>query len=295
MGIGMKYILIGSNSTMAIDFAKYLDDLGFIVIGVSNGNNINPYLQQFHCATNPEIYELLSSIIEGATIVYFAWRSPNRTNRGLETYSENLSIYDLQNYLSLVPLLNANKFVFISSAGAIYGSSNSMNFEDSPLLPVTKYGKEKLEAELLLSQSIPEDKLLVCRVTNPYGFYIPPKKGIGFVDRALFTALDEGFVNVFGSGVIERDYIHIQDVCMAIFDLVELNLSGVFNISSGMHFKIIDLARHIQQRVKNCQIRIINVQESPIKTCKVSNNKLINFAPLKLSNLYNYIDDYIET
>lgn len=289
-----KYILIGSNSSMAVDFAKYTRELGFYVIGVSNGKNINPYINEFLSTKESETHEFLTNLVEEAIIIYFAWHSPKRTKKGFETYQENLSIYDVQSYLSQIPLLKIRKFVFISSAGAIYGSSNSLNLEDSQIIPVTQYGKEKLKAEFLLIKNISKDKLLICRVTNPFGFHILPKNGIGFIDQSINTALENGSVNVFGSGAIERDYIHIRNVCEAICGLVELNLFGIFNICSGSQFTIYNLASIIKSKIKDCEINFIKVKESPIKTCKVSNQKLLNYLDIKMTNVYDYVEGYIE-
>jgi UDP-glucose 4-epimerase len=59
------------------------------------------------------------------------------------------------------------RFVFISSGGAIYGETDGQAAEDSPALPMSHYGRNKLEAERVLRAT--GISYAILRPANIYG------------------------------------------------------------------------------------------------------------------------------
>ena len=285
----LKFLLIGANSNMAIEFARFATESGHVVEGVSQNKCRNQYLASFYSSEDFLFSDKMHTLIKDKIIIYFAWRSPKRTNDGQESYSDKLSIFDLQNYLEKIDSSEIKKMIFISSAGAIYGSIKEEQNELSNLNPITAYGIEKLRAERLLFRAINQKKLLICRVTNPYGFRSPPQNGIGFIDHALQSALNNGIINVFGSGKIERDFIHIDDFSRAIFSLENNNQYGIFNICSGKPKKIIDLAVFMSRSVLGSRIEFTKVEDPKIKFCRINNEKLLRIINFEMEDVEAYL------
>lgn len=285
-----RFILIGSNSSLAIEFATYLHATNAYIIGISNGENINPVLDEFYTPVEFANEIQKNNLLAIEIVIYFAWRSPKRTDGGEDTYEVAESLADLKFYLDVFKGKMLNKFLFLSSGGAVYGNIDGIASEETITFPITQYGNEKVHAEHILKSHFATEKLLICRVSNPFGFRNLPKNGIGFVDIALRTAQKSQYVNVFGTGQIERDFIHISNVNEFIYGLIDKDAFGTFNVASGNSYKIIDVARFIQGHVPDCEIRFIPVKDSPVKACRLDNTKVLNLVPLSIINVLDWIE-----
>ena len=204
------FIIIGSNSAIAKEFSCYVASRGHHVIGISKRDNSNIYLNDFYLSDDKKVRDILSNLSGNEIILYCAWRSPNRSKDGEEIYEKETSLTELYSYLDLINIDNLNRFIFISSAGAVYGDNNEINKENLSTKPITHYGKDKLSAEKILKKLEPKLKLIICRVTNPYGFMTLPENGIGFIDHAIYSAISNKQINIFGTGNVMRlSLIHI--------------------------------------------------------------------------------------
>lgn len=285
-----RYIIVGSNSALAVEFSSFLSSLGVYLIGVSKSKNKNPYLSKTYTPFQFTKFVSGNNLTQADVLVYFAWQTPNRSEVGTETYQESQSLLDLQYYLNALSQKCYRKFVFISSAGAVYGNSSSINTEECQPMPLTQYGIEKVSAERMLCQEILAEKLLICRISNPYGFKTLPDSGIGFIDRAMHGIRQNHQVDVFGSGIVERDFIHLLNLNQSIYSLIQENTKGIFNIASGNSYKIIDVAKYMQSKF-NCAIRYIQIDDSPIIKCSLSILKLEKIYKNVPINLFNWLDD----
>lgn len=285
------FIVIGSNSAIAKEFSCYVSSLGHHVIGISKKGNKNVYLNEFYLSDDKRVKDILGNLSGNEVILYCAWRSPKRSKNGEEVYEKETSITELFYYLDLINIDNLNRFIFISSAGAVYGDNNKINKEDLSANPITDYGKEKLSAEEILKKLEPKLKLIICRVTNPYGFMTLPENGIGFIDHAIYSALSNKQINIFGTGKVLRDYIHIFDVCSYIFMLSQQEVNGIFNVGSGKSIKIIDIALLIQDKFSNTEIKYFQVNDSPIKKSIIDIKKLRNIINIPTIDFRDWIED----
>ena len=46
-----------------------------------------------------------------------------------------------------------------------------------------------------------------------------------------------------------RDFIHIDDVCTAIYKILKKNFTGPINICSGKKINLMDIAKHISKKI----------------------------------------------
>ncbi|MBI20427.1 MAG: hypothetical protein CMB73_07635 [Euryarchaeota archaeon] len=107
---------------------------------------------------------------------------------------------------------NGVRLLFISTVCAYGNNGCEIQSESSPLVPTEIYAKSKADAENLLS-SIPN---LDYRIIRPATFY-----GIGMretlvIKKFLESSLNDGHIEIHGSGEQTRCYTHVNDVTSAI-------------------------------------------------------------------------------
>ena len=130
-------------------------------------------------------------------------------------------------------LTQATRILHVSSGGAVYGEVAEGYFaqEKDSLMPKSKYGvyHAKLEDKLLSSDL--SSRLVVARLTNPYGPDQPLRRGQGLIAHVIRSVRDDEPLRVFGNAT--RDYVHIDDVAAGMWNLAESEITGPINVGSG--------------------------------------------------------------
>lgn len=166
------------------------------------------------------------------------------------------------------------RIIFTSSGGTVYGEQGPVlsHKESDHLLPICSYGAQKtsIEAFLNVYRHVHKMKILVARVSNPYGFDARKNRSQGIIPIFL-RALSEGRgISLFGDTV--RDYIHIDDVIDAMVKLSCYEGHGcIFNIGSGKGVSLHCLVRLIERLA---QKEFISIQHQQIRDCDVDANIL---------------------
>lgn len=171
------------------------------------------------------------------------------------------NIFDLKfNVIPTITLLNVMKnhnvknIVFISSGGAVYGD-NTLNEnghnENDVLFPKSAYGVSKLVIEkyLYLYSSLYGFKVLITRLSNPYGPYHYSQKQ-GVINIALEKARRGESLEIWGDGNGAKDYIYITDFCKILFLLLKKDIENycVLNVGSGMLLTVNDIVENIKEK-----------------------------------------------
>jgi dTDP-glucose 4,6-dehydratase len=137
------------------------------------------------------------------------------------------------------------RFIQVST-DEVYGSwDHGFAPEDAPLEPSSPYSASKAGADLLVqSYGVTFDyHAVITRCTNNYGPYQFPEKVIPLFVTNL---LDGAKVPLYGDGLNERDWLHVEDHCAAIHFLVDGGVAGeVYNISADKQLSNIDLTHKI--------------------------------------------------
>lgn len=129
------------------------------------------------------------------------------------------------------------RIVFVSSAGTIYGRSKQIPTpETAPLEPITAYGISNLaiEKNLALYEHRYGLDFRVLRVTNAFGPFQIAHKRQGLLAVLICQALRNEPIEIWGDGLIVRDFIFVDDVLDAL-EVVARDQSSarIFNIGSG--------------------------------------------------------------
>ncbi len=136
-----------------------------------------------------------------------------------------------------------NTIVNASTGGAILGEVTPPVNEEIAANPASPYGASKLAAEgycSAFSQSYGMSAVSL-RFSNLYG---PFSRNKGSVVSAFIRNIKEqGKITVFGDGEQTRDYLYIQDLVQGIANAIDSNVSGVYQLGSGIPTSINELIR----------------------------------------------------
>jgi UDP-glucose 4-epimerase len=134
--------------------------------------------------------------------------------------------------------------VFASSGGAAYGEPVvAPQTEEHPFAPMSPYGCAKLSVEHYLGfyRQVHGLRTVALRYGNVYG---PRQKRHGEAGVvAIFAGkmLAGEPVTINGSGLQTRDYVFVEDVVRANLAVSESDLSGAFNVGTGVETSVVDL------------------------------------------------------
>ena len=120
------------------------------------------------------------------------------------------------------------------STDEVYGSIvNGSWTEDSPLLPNSPYSASKASGELLARSYNRTHGIdvVITRCSNNYGTHHFPEK---LIPLFITNVLEGRKVPVYGSGENVRDWLHVDDHCRGIYQVLMNGRSGeVYNIGGG--------------------------------------------------------------
>src|SRR3954462_6627422 len=141
------------------------------------------------------------------------------------------------------------RFIQIST-DEVYGSvAEGSSRESDELRPRNPYSASKAGADRLAysywaTYQVP---VIITRASNNYGPNQFPEKVIPL----FFTNLiDDIPVPLYGDGLNERDWLHVDDHCRGVDLLIERGAPGeVYNIGGGNHVRNVDLTHRILELV----------------------------------------------
>lgn len=134
------------------------------------------------------------------------------------------------------------RFVFISSGGAVYGDvapDRPAREEDLPA-PLSPYGIHKLAAEHHVARS--GLSFGVARLANVYG---PGQRSDleGGVVAIFAERIGNGLgLEIHGTGDQSRDFVHVDDVVAALDSMLHSERTGIWNVGTGRATTIVELA-----------------------------------------------------
>lgn len=150
------------------------------------------------------------------------------------------------------------------STDEVYGSRVEGSFtETDALSPSSPYSASKAAADLLVNAYFVTYRLevTVTRSTNNYGPNQHPEK---LVPKLITNALMRKPLPIYGSGENVRDWIFVEDNCIAIHTVLEKGGSGeVYNVAGGQEKKNLDIAREILRRLSLPETMITLIEDRP--------------------------------
>ena len=192
-------------------------------------------------------------------------------------------------------LKNKNKLIYLTTnSGYGVGEKNKFCDEDSPLNPISLYGKTKCDAE---REVLKYKNTIAFRLATVFGSSFRMRSDL-LVNNFAETAIKKKKLSIFEPH-FRRNYIHVRDVVKAIiFSIQNFNKlrSNIFNLGlSSANITKIQLAKKMQKKVKNLKINISKNKKDPDQRDYFVSNKKIEKKGFKASiSLDNGIDEMLE-
>lgn len=150
------------------------------------------------------------------------------------------TVNSTKDLLEFIRLHNKNAKLIYASSAAVYGDNHSKKIKETNCTePISKYGKNKLEAEQLCREYSEKYNLdiKVIRFFSVYGEGL--KKQVLWDFSNKLKHLEESEIKCFGTGEELRDFTHISDVLNFINIVINQSKSfDIFNCGTGQACKI---------------------------------------------------------
>ena len=196
---------------------------------------------------------------------------------------------------SLVSLSSKkNKIIFLTTnSGYGIGKKNKFCDENSPLRPISLYGRTKCDAE----KEVMKFKNCICfRLATVFGFSYRMRTDL-LVNNFVYNAMKTKKLTIFEPH-FRRNFIHIRDVVSAI--IYSINnfrrlKSNVYNLGlSSANISKLMLAKKIKKQMKNLTVKIVKNKKDPDKRDYFVSNRKIEKKGFKAKiSLENGIDELI--
>lgn len=152
----------------------------------------------------------------------------------------------------------------IASSASVYGPGLDGYKEDSKCLPQSPYAWSKYLIDRWVNTFSDDFKINIqgFRYFNVYGNY-EEHKGEQASPITKFTnqAKEYGVIKLFeNSESYKRDFISVQDVCLVHEKMLEQDVSGIFNVGTGVATSFKEIAEVIAKKY-NAKIELIPMPE----------------------------------
>jgi UDP-glucose 4-epimerase len=250
--------VIGGGGFMGSALRNYLFQQGYSLITIGRSLNISLFENETYYSIGEYSYKQLETILSKhkfEAIIDLAYTSvPNTSYEDpVRDFSENLT--NVTWHLEFADSIKAERFIYISSGGTVYGDSLQRPYlESDSNYPLSPYGITKLACERYVYMHHRTNGLrsIVVRPSNIYGPGQKPFRGQGLIATALGLACKGEPLHVFGNGDHVRDYLFINDFCKALVDIMKYGEAGeTYNLGSGKGVTINEVIKEINIAIKD--------------------------------------------
>jgi len=191
---------------------------------------------------------------------------------------------------------NASRYIFFSSAGAIYGANSDISkphSESTSTSPISLYGLHKLQAEQeLLSLSFASTQITILRISNIYDI-TRPSFGNGILPVAVRSLLNRTSFNLYGNGNQLKDYLALSDLTSLLnIMLLASPQHTIYNVSSGSTATVNSILSALQETISlPLSINQLRSHPSDASPVIISNHRCV--SEFQWSPHCNIIDDIL--
>ena len=261
--IGSNFVRMITNGAIpGISNVKVLDKLTYA--GVKNSldaaKNISWY--QFIQGDICDLKQVSDLISEVDAVINFAAESHvDRSIYGAADFVQT-NVVGVQVLLDAIKASGRNIRFLQVSTDEVYGSIESGSWtEEWPLQPNSPYSASKASGELLArSYNRTHDMdVVITRCSNNYGTHHFPEK---LIPLFITNLLEGKKVPVYGNGKNVRDWLHVDDHCKGIYQVLMNGRSGeVYNIGGGRELTNLEITGLILQEMGGDESSIEYVED----------------------------------
>jgi nucleoside-diphosphate-sugar epimerase len=157
--------------------------------------------------------------------------------------------------------VGGKRAVFAGTCAEYDWSHDWLDETQTPLLPATLYGVAKHALHEIVAAAAPQDGVSVAwgRVFFLYGPYEHPSRLVPDVMLSLLN----GQPARCGSGLAERDLMHVEDVARAFVAILDSDYSGPVNIASGACRPLGEVIATIADMIGRPELVRLGARETP--------------------------------
>lgn len=181
--------------------------------------------------------------------------------------------------VALDKLRSRSQLIIYPNTNSGYGTGTGESFctEESPLEPISVYGRTKVDAELALLE---KENVITFRLATVFG--ASPRMRIDLlVNHFTYSAVTDGYLVVFEKD-FKRNYVHIRDVadCMIYaMENREKMIGRPFNLGlDDANLSKQQLCEKIQQHVPKFFVHYAEIGEDPDKRDYIVSNQRLREA-----------------
>ncbi len=165
---------------------------------------------------------------------------------------------------TLTEVLTSSQKILMPVTNSGYGIGQDAVYctEETPLNPISTYGKTKVEAEEIILQ---RENSISFRLATVFG--MSPRMRLDLlVNDFTYRAVNDSFIVIF-EGHFKRNYIHIRDVARAFIHGIENfeKMRGeAYNVGlSDANLSKLELCERIKQQIQNFYIMEAEIGKDP--------------------------------
>lgn len=199
------------------------------------------------------------------------------SNNGEDLFEVNL--LGLYKFLNIASKNNIKHFIFASTNNVYNSLHGEPICEKQPCEPDlnNKYGFSKYMGELLIKDFCQNRGILFSnvRIADVYG---PNQKHGNLIKAIVENVRENKPLQIYGAGKRVRDYIYIQDVVDGLLYITKNELTGNYNLSTGIGTSVKEILDTVNNIFDNTlEIKKINVDNEDdsmvILDCKKLNSE----------------------
>jgi len=169
------------------------------------------------------------------------------------------------------------RFVYLSSAGSLYGDEQLPIDESRAPSPPTFHGAGKVAAEAFLSPLRQEGRhrISILRPANVYGPGQLPRPGFGLVATLFQRILADEPVELFRRGEDRRDFLYVEDLADAVVAALA-GPPGTWNVGSGESYQVREVVEAIEDICeRKATIHLRDDTPSPARSIELSIDRIV--------------------
>lgn len=182
----------------------------------------------------------------------------------------------------------------VTNSGYGIGQKNIFCTEESPLNPISHYGRTKVDAEKIILKS---NNFVLLRLATVFGVSNRMRTDL-LVNNFVYEAFKNNKLLIY-EGNFKRNFIHVRDVCYAILFCInnfKLVKNNIYNVGlEEANLSKLELAYHIKKFIPSIIIKENNLKKDPDKrNYIVSNKKILSTGWKPVFNLEDGIKELLK-
>lgn len=243
----MKVAVIGSNGYIARNFVYYL----------KTNTEIEVYGYDIHDESVSNIPYKKINLLDANTLnlvdthvdFIYLFSGITGVKQGFDNYDAFIDVNEkgLIALLNKIKMDNSNARIMFPSTRLIYkGKKDIALHEDAEKECNCLYGINKLACEniLKLYNKAFDISYTIFRICVPYGDLISGENSYGTIGFFKKSILENGYITLYGDGQQKRSFIHIEDLCRALYFLQKdvRSKNEIFNLGGKDVMSLLELS-----------------------------------------------------